>query len=105
MHPRTQYLADSQDPAQQPLLQDTSRAAPESPVLQSAAESRPTYGKGSKSDTPSAPPLSKGSTAAGSSNAEPPNTSDYCLPSGYQAQYAGTQPLASTAASKRLPYS
>ena len=88
MHPRTQYLSDSHDPAQQPLLQDSSRISPDRPVLQSAAEPPVRYGKGSTDDTPSAPHFSQAGIEA-SPSATQPSTGDYGLPSAYQAQYAG----------------
>jgi hypothetical protein len=88
MHSRTQYLADSDDSARQPLLQDSRTTAPDYPVLQSAAEP-PISGKSSKLDTPSAPPLNNASTEAGPSGEREAPTSEYGLPTGYRAQYAG----------------
>lgn len=100
MHPRTQYLADSHDPARQPLLQDSRTATPDYPVLQSAAEA-PLSGKSSKTDTPSAPPLSKAGAEAGPSE-QALTCSDYGLPSGYQAQYAGRTPFQDSNTTKSL---
>ncbi|DBB04121.1 TPA: hypothetical protein ACH3X1_013171 [Trebouxia sp. C0004] len=91
MHSRTQYLADSDDSARQPLLQDSGTTAPEYPVLQSAAEP-PTSGKSSNFDTPSAPPLNKASIEAGPSGEQQAPTNEYGLPTGYQAQYAEGPP-------------
>ncbi len=88
MHSRTQYLADSDDSARKPLLQDSRTTAPEYPVLQSAAEP-PISGESSKLDTPSAPPLNNASTEAGPSGERQVPTSEYGLPTGYRAQYAG----------------
>jgi len=88
MHSRTQYLADSEGSARQPLLQDSRTTAPEYPVLQSIAEP-PISGKSSKLDTPSAPPLNSASTEAGPSGERQAPPSEYGLPTGYRAQYAG----------------
>ncbi|KAL0040946.1 hypothetical protein WJX79_010977 [Trebouxia sp. C0005] len=95
MHSRTQYLADSDDSAQQPLLQNSRTTAPDHPVLQSLAEP-PISGKSSKLDTPSAPPLDKASTEAGPSGERQAPSSEYGLPTGYRAQYAEGPPAASS---------
>ena len=40
-------------------------------------------------DRPSAPPLTEGNHEGGPTSAQQASTSEYGLPSGYQAQYAG----------------
>ena len=88
MHPRTRYLADASDPAQQPLLQAADARPDDAPVLQSAAEPPLKPEKGSGAAAPSAPPLSSATTPGGP-RTDQASASGYGLPSGYRAQYAG----------------
>ena len=90
MHPRTRYLADASDPAQQPLLQGSDRRPDDFPVLQSAAEPPVSDDKLSAATKPSAPPLSKASSPTAPST-DQASSSEYGLPSGYRAQYAGEE--------------
>lgn len=91
MHPRTRYLADASDPAQQPLLQAADARPDDAPVLQSAAEPPLKPEKGSGAAAPSAPPLSSATTPGGP-RTDQASASGYGLPSGYRAQYAEAPP-------------